>query len=626
MLTNQRGNALLTVLITSLVMVTIGMAIMSSTIGGAKRTEVRETDIDITYEGLKAVEEISAKLAFQMQPTKQLEINQLTPVNINSKVRDFIQTEILPSYQSSDTIKCITIVDVSGNQASNLLGAHCGKANTLQYHTFGLDFLDTNLTRVYEIIVNTKNPDSKRGKVEKIVRKRIILSPIPSFLKYTLGSREQLQLNGSPHLVGNVYAHSLGISEDANYQLSNLDDKKVGAPFPSIVGDLYTSYDKVNYDHMKSLVDTRQFYPHLPIPDIKQDSQFTDISFDRTYEEEVGKALDSLGLSLDQALNKANIRNTITANYLSNSPLFFPLVNGILSEDVQGTVKADQSITVKGLRHPGVDLIVHGDVNILANSTMDIGNIISTGNVTISNATGEMSIGNIVAAGKVSIEANAPVILKENIVSIDDVLFQSQNSTSSIQGNIYSGRNLTIQGDANDPEDENDEIEFDSVIYAKGKTSISNLNITGKNNPGNSNQRGQLILLSKGELLVTRMNEFQYYTNEEEKREADLLPDASENIKPLQAFLYTDSDATLYGVGSLFYVNGGVFSKGNLTVNAVRGDVDSMDTIQRDLFSNQEKKLSRFIVHYNKDVLLSKLDDLPKVDALSLIGDEIMVE
>ncbi|CAN7301681.1 polymer-forming cytoskeletal protein [Rossellomorea sp. LjRoot5] len=626
MLTNQRGNALLTVLITSLVMVTIGMAIMSSTIGGAKRTEVRETDIDITYEGLKAVEEISAKLVFQLQPTKQLEITQLTPVNINTKVKDFIQTEIIPSYQSSDTIKCITIVDVSGNQALNLLGAHCGRANILQYHTFGLDFIDTNLTRVYEIIVHTKNPDSEEGKVEKIVRKRIILSPIPSFLKYTLGSREQLQLNGSPHLVGNVYAHSLGISEDANYQLSNLDDKKVSAPFPSIIGDLYTSYNKVNYDHMKSLVDTRQFYPHLPIPDILQDSQFTDISFDQTYEEEVGKVLDALGISLDQALTKANIRNTITANYLSNSPLFSPLVNGILSENVQGTVKADQSITVKGLRHPGVDLIVQGDVNILANSTMDIGNIISTGNVTISNATGEMSIRNIVAAGKVSIEANAPVILKENIVSFDDVLFQSQNSTSSIEGNIYSGRNLTIQGDANDPDDENDEIKFDSVIYAKGKTSISNLNITGKNSPGNSNQRGQLILLSKGELLVTRMNEFQYYTDEEEKREADLLPDASENIKPLQAFLYTDSDATLYGVGSLFYVNGGVFSKGNLTVNAVRGNVDSMDTIQRDLFSNQEKKLSRFIVHYNKDVLLSKLDDLPKVDALSLISDEIIVE
>jgi hypothetical protein len=626
LLTNQRGNALLTVLITSLVMVTIGMAIMSSTIGGAKRTEVRETDIDITYEGLKAVEEISAKLVFQLQPTKQLEINQLTPVNINSKVRDFIQSEILPSYQSSDTIKCITIMDVSGNQASNLLGAHCGKANTLQYHTFGLDFLDTNLSRVYEIIVNTENPDSEEGKVEKIVRKRIILSPIPSFLKYTLGSREQLQLNGSPHLVGNVYAHSLGISEDANYQLSNLDDKKVSAPFPSIVGDLYTSYDKVNYDHMKSLVDTRQFYPHLPTPDIKQDSQFTDISFDRTYSEEVGKVLDSLGLSLDQALTKANIRNTITANYLSNSPVFSPLVNGILSENVQGTVKADQSITVKGLRHPGVNLIVQGDVNILSNSTMDIGNIISTGNVTISNATGEMSIGNIVAAGKVSIEANAPVTLKENIVSFDDVLFQSQNSTSSIEGNIYSGGNLTIQGDANDPDDENDEIEFDSVIYANGKTSISNLNITGKSSPGHSDQRGQLILLSKGELLVTRMNEFQYYMDEEEKREADLLPDASENIKPLQAFLYTDSDATLYGVGSLFYVNGGVFSKGNLTVNAVRGDVDSMDTIQRDLFSNQEKKLSRFIVHYNKDVLLSKLDDLPNVDSLSLISDEIIVE
>ncbi|MFP3339560.1 hypothetical protein R0J91_16400, partial [Micrococcus sp. SIMBA_131] len=90
-------------------------------------------------------------------------------------------------------------------------------------------------------------------------------------------------------------------------------------------------------------------------------------------------------------------------------------------------------------------------------------------------------------------------------------------------------------------------------------------------------------------------------------------------------FLYTDSDATLYGVGSLFYVNGGVFSKGNLTINAVRGKVDDMDRIETDLFSNQEEKLSRFIVHYNRDVLLSKLEALPRVESLSLISDEIIV-
>ncbi|MCA1057867.1 polymer-forming cytoskeletal protein [Rossellomorea aquimaris] len=626
MLTNQRGNALLTVLITTLVMVTIGMAIISSTIGGAKRTEVRETDIDITYEGLKAVEEISAKLVSELQPSKKLDINQLTTGTINSKVADFIQSDIIPTYQSSNTIKCITVVDVSSNRASNLLGDHCGRANTLQYHTFGLDFLDTNLTRVYEIIVHTKNPESEQGKVEKIVRKRIILSPIPSFLKYTLGSRELLELNGSPHLVGNVYAHSLDISEDANYQLSNQTDKKVSAPFPSIIGDIYTSYEKTNYTHMKSLVDTHQFYPSISAPDIKQDSQFTDISFDQTYGEEVGKVLSSLDLSLNNNLTQTNLRNTITNNLLTDGSLFFPLVKGILNENVQGVVKADKSITVKRLIHSGVDLIVKGDVNILADSTMNIGNIISTGNVTISNVTGDMSIGNIVAAGKVSIEANAPVVLKENIVSFDNISFQSQNSTSSIEGNIFSGKNLTIQGDSNDPDGENDEVKFNSVIYAKGKTSISNLNITGIKDASETSPTGQLILLSKGELLVTRMNEFHYYSKEKEKKENDLLPDTSETIKPLQAFLYTDSDATLYGVGSLFYVNGGVFSKGNLTVNAVRGKVDDMDRIESDLFSNQEQKLSRFIVHYNRDVLLSKLEALPKVESLSLISDEIIVQ
>ncbi|BCB05012.1 hypothetical protein [Bacillus sp. KH172YL63] len=623
MLTNERGNALLTVLITSLVMVTIGMAIISSTIGGAKRTEVRETDIDITYEGLKAVEEISAKLVFQLQPSQKLGIDQLTPLNMNTKVADFIQSDIIPSYGTSDTIKCITIVDVSGQTAYNLLGDHCGKANSLTYHTFGLAYLNTNLTRVYELIVQTKNPDSEQGKIEKTVRKRIILSPIPSFLKYTLGSRGMLELNGSPHLVGNVYARSLGISENAKYQLSASDQLDVEAPLPSIMGDLYTSYEPSSYAAIKSLVDDEKFYPHLPMPEIKQDSQFTDIAFDRTYEEEVGKVLSSLNLPLGTSITQDNLISAIGRNLLVNTPILPPITNGILNPNVQGIVKSNRSITVKSLANTGVDLIVQGDVNILANSAMSIGNIISTGNVTISNLTGEMNIGNIIAAGKVSIEANAPVKISDNIVSFDNTSFQSQNSTSIIEGNIFSGRNLTIQGDANDPNGENDEIAFDSVIYAKGKTSISNLNITGHSGTSGT---GQLILLSKGQLLVTRMNEFQYYADESEKDKASLLPDPAESIKPLQAFFYTDSDATLYGVGSLFYVNGGVFSRGNLTVNAVRGNVDNMASIKTDLFSNQEEKLSRFIVNYNKDVLLSKLDALPRVEALSLISDEILVE
>lgn len=626
MLTNQRGNALLTVLITALVMVTIGMAIISSTIGGAKRTEVRETDIDITYEGLKAAEEISSKLVYQLQPTRELEISKLTPANINTKVADFFRSSILPSYQSLDRIKCVTVIDVSGTSAINLLGDTCTKSTIPDFKTFELDYLGTNLTRVYEILIQTKNPSSEQGKVEKTVRKRIILSPVPSFLKYTLGSREQLQLNGSPHLVGNIYANSLGISEQANYQLSNKKEKTFPAPFPSVIGDLYTSYNKANYEHMKSLITSNQFYPLIEPPKGKQDSQFTDISFNQTYEEEVSKVLESLDLSIRNDGNQTNLMTAIRTALLSNS--FSPALveDGILNENSQGKVKVNGNITIRGLRSSGVHLLVDGDVNIIASSPMDVGNIISTGNVTISNLEGEMAIDTIVAAGRVSIEANSPVKLQENIVSFDNISFQSQNSTSVIAGNVFSGRNLTILGDANDPSGENDEIKFDSVIYAKGKTSISNLNITGKESDDGTNNTGKLILLSRGELLLTRMNEFQYYANEIEKNEFRLLPDPVESIKPLQAFFYTDSDATFYGVGSLFYVNGGVFSKGNLTVNAVRGKVSNIGDTNQTFPSNQQEKLSRFIVNYNKDVLLSKLDTLPKVEALSLISDEIIVE
>ncbi|NMH69887.1 polymer-forming cytoskeletal protein [Bacillus sp. RO3] len=624
MISNQRGNALLTVIITSLVMMTIGMAIISSTIGGAKRTEVRETDIDITYEGLKAVEEISSALVGQLQKTKPLEIDSLTPVNINSKIAGFLQSDILPSYESQDSIKCITIIDVSGKSAVNLLGNQCSINNATEFRTFDLDYLDTNLTRVYEILVQTQNPASEQGKIEKTIRKRIILSPIPSFLKYALGSREQLELNGSPHLAGNMYAKSLAISGEAHYQLTTNSNKKVEAPLPSIIGDIYTSYDKQTYDHMKSLVRTNRFYPFTPSPEIKQDSQFADISFNQTYDQEVGKVLDSLNLSFPGAITQSNLKNAIKSTFLSGNILSPLLDKGILNSTVLGDILISGDVTVKNLTNSGVNLIVDGDVTIIGNTVMNIGNIISTGDVTISNLDKEMTIENIVSSGKVAIEANSPVTIAENIVSTDSIVFQSQNSTSIIEGNIFSGKNLTIQGDANDPSGENDEILFDSVIYAKGKTSISNLNITGKKD--GSDQSGQLILLSKGELLVTRMNEFTYYANEKEERGTSLLPQSNEIVKPLQAFFYTDSDATLYGVGSLFYVNGGVFSKGTLTVNAVRGNVTDMDTIQSDLLSKQEERLSRFIVNYNKDVLLSKLEALPKVEALSLISDEIIVE
>ena len=47
---------------------------------------------------------------------------------------------------------------------------------------------------------------------------KVYITAMPSFLKYSLGSRESLTLNGSPLIEGDIYSNkTLSISNDANY-------------------------------------------------------------------------------------------------------------------------------------------------------------------------------------------------------------------------------------------------------------------------------------------------------------------------------------------------------------------------------------------------------------------------
>lgn len=79
----------------------------------------------------------------------------------------------------------------------------------------------------------------------------------------------------------------------------------------------------------------------------------------------------------------------------------------------------------------------------------------------------------------------------------------------------------------------------------------------------------------------------------------------------------------MYGVGSIFWLNGGFFAKGNLTVNAVLGGVtEPLDPALGFNFENQDADRynlgHRFQIQYNQDVFTHQQSSLPRVQQVNV--------
>ncbi len=644
-------------MITTLVLVTIGLAIVSATISGAKRTEVRETDISITYDGLKIIDQMTADLSLE---SKTFSLVNLSGSLLDSNLSSIITGSILSKYKSLDSVSCVNVIDVSQDaptyyatgDENKCLG---DKLSTLE--TFSINTTDY-LTRVLELVVVTETPDREEGFVKRTARKRVILSPLPSFLKYAVGSAGTLRLNGSPNIEGNLFANSIAIQKEAEYVLTNNTTKDVDTPFPSIHGDLYTNSKESTYSEFSSILTPNHFYKGK-IPPLKNDSQFVNIDLGQTILQQTDVLLPAGLISTN---NPQDLVSTITSTYSLDSVTSVPsdvsvfedgilkditdslsgLLGGALSDLLAGgkdvIFQIDKNLTspVSVLTIPGdlvvngniealnlPELIIDGDLYIIGNAPVNLKNIVTTGNVYIYNESASSIIdGDIISAGSIVLEGHKDFSITGNIFSQDDLTIKVFDSVTSITGNIVSKGNLVIQGNNNEISQngsEDDNVAFDAVMYVGGSAIVSNLNILPVGNSGDK----QLILLSQGDLTITRMNEFSNFADSDEK--GNLPNDAS--IKPLKAFFYTDGVAELYGVGSLFYIDGGVFSKDDLIINSIRGDISSIDHANTTVTgASQIDHYSRFNVDYNRDVLLQKIDFLPQVENLTLFSDSVVVD
>lgn len=196
------------------------------------------------------------------------------------------------------------------------------------------------------------------------------------------------------------------------------------------------------------------------------------------------------------------------------------------------------------------------------------------------------------------------------IVNGDVFLENSGTTPLNLKGNIIILGNLDIRGN----------VAFDATIYVYGNTSIYNAVISGLNGK-------EVVVLTKGELQIARINEFQN--------------NFSLTTPNLKGFFYTDSNAIIYAVGSYINIQGGLFANGTeqlipdtdatgLVINAYRGATS--DTGTNISFTpplvpeEQQAEQARFVVKHDMNVFINRGLGLPLVKKLALIPDKLQIK
>ena len=523
MINNEKGSALLTVMLMMLIFTILGLTIISSSISGSKRIQVREDEVVSSLDSIKQVNEgiayIKSTINSSYSPAMDI-------INYQKKIEEIEAKEA--EYK---------IEDISDQ--------------------YNID-VDTDYTRVFDVTAASDSTGT-------VYKQRAYITAMPSFLKYALGSRKNLTMNGSVYIKdGHIYAKdSLYLSNEARY----------------VVGSKKTKKTELSYVNSDSILEA-----YGPINHCMSNPCYTDID-----NESNGRINGKW-----HSLNKTQL-----SDGFQQAPIYYLPNEKYIDVDIPRTV-IDKllEINVMTKYDAGTN---HLEFLSIPNQVEEINTIVEAAdpsrNYYIQND-----------HDRVVIEANRKTSENEPLFSIDKGnwliidgdahIENSGNEDLNIQANLLITGNLRIAGD----------VAFDSTVYVLGNVDVNNANIQGyEYTKDGKSMMGELILMNEKTLTIAKINKFKN-------------PDLSSY--ELNAYFYTASDANLYAVGSYISITGGLFANRNLEVNSYRG---STEYGQNDLnfTPSTDYADSRLVISNNKTLFLSQAQGLPRVSNLQVMTDPI---
>ncbi|KAA9023144.1 hypothetical protein [Niallia endozanthoxylica] len=507
MIKNERGSTLVVVMLMLMVFTVLGLAIISTSIGGAKRTEIREEQVT---NDLDAIRHLNEAVAYIKETINQ-EFNIKNPDMSIRAYQNLIQDDIID--------------------------------NKYQYQI-------ANISNTYETINESEDFTRVLQVTSGNYTQKVYITGMPSFLKYAVGSRGTLTLNGSTYVEeGNIYASDkIIIANEAKY-IFNGDDLVEKTTFPSVASNKSLLFleneniDLCNYNCYSEKTKNNGSFHSLKLENLddafdptsptysKDNTEFVEVDIEKTFKEK----LQTAGFVDDNA-NPYNMDiNQMIANGRSRSSV--KLITSF--KDIDNDPSIEGYLYVSPSQE---DTYIEID-----NLTLDKSKwLVFDGNAIIENI------------------GRDPMNVSANILVTGD---------------------LTLRGAIN----------FNSTIYVFGNTTINNVDIKGLND-------GELILMTQGQLEIARINKF------------------TEDKSSIKAYLYTNQDAEVYAMGSYLYVEGGIFARGNLEVNAYRGSAEDEGTGIK-FTDNDNETASRLIIKNNKKLFMNQEQGLPKINQLEVMTD-----
>ncbi len=536
MLRNEKGSALLTVMIMLLVFTTLGLVLLSVSINGAKRTAVREEEIVTNIEALTNLKEGVAQ------------------------IQNYIAKE-----NEKSLAKQMSLLDMNTYDYDQEINRFIDEINSIGYTI-------TNLSKTPEYQISI---DSSQTRVLEVSNdyysQKVYITATPSFLKYAVGSRGDLHINGSLLIDGQIYAKdSLNISNYANYVYkgTHLTTK---TELPAVEGSNTVTVEK----EMIELCDST--------------------SASSCYE--ASKSGFTRSASLWKKITspqKAFSHGTVAYNLVKEDFIEVDLYQTFIDKLVVDNHFPENVFSRKM------------DKQEIRDSLTALFEDMETGNsgFSIVDSLADISQDPFTAETFYH-EGNARLETDELVLGDDDWLIINGNADFESEGeeNLTIKGNILITGDVNIAGN----LELASVMYALGDNAVlNNADINGEMDSNNSNPT--FIFLTDGNLEIAKINKFD---------------SSSIETNFISGFIYTTKQAEMYGVGSLIRIDGGVFSEGDLVLNGYRGEAEEDSSSKLKLSSAEDYTASRFRVKNNKQLFLDQMHALPRVDKLSTLTDRI---
>ncbi|MEK5268123.1 polymer-forming cytoskeletal protein [Weizmannia sp. FSL W8-0401] len=397
------------------------------------------------------------------------------------------------------------------------------------------------------------------GKSGKTLTKVMTLSTVSDVFQYTAVTPSNMYLYGSPYIIGDVniggdlYVSNYGKYVDLGFT------QYIRTYYPAINGTLTVKgrYYEAGQHPARTFDSWKPFGPE---------------SFSRYFS--VAPVVKNRQLTVD----KINVGDMITAKLLgwpenikinSNYSYNTDKYGNAFGYDVTASQVGSQPI--KGNLYVGDDLIVGENKSLTVNGDLYVKDDLTVkGNLTVK---GKIYVGGYADLnGVLSTGADKYIYIAGN-ATLSDV------SALNLNGVMYVNGSLTSSGDVN----------TNGSIYVRGDADVENF----------SNSSGTLILLCDGNIQLANNNLYK------------------DRPKVIDAYLYSNRDLFIYGIGSNLKINGGIYGN-TIGLSASRGWTENGLILKFQYPQPADPAKSRLTVNFKKDMILNPPKGIPTVNKVTL--------